>query len=277
MTKILSLASLAVMSVALQAQSTASPQTPDPAMTPGTTQTGSQPSAMTDAGTSQASPKTTQVQAASVSAELTKGIDTKKAKVGDEVNAKTTSETKLPDGTDLPKGTKLTGNIVDVKAKSKEQNDSHLVLALNRAVLKDGHEVPIRAAVTSMTAPTSGPNNMDMPAGGGAMGGGAPAGGGGGSSEAGGGGGSASAAPAPSSPSMATSGMSNSPQAATGEMLKSATDRVAVGNKPKVMLSAPSTPESAGVLDAQGENISLENGTKFTANVAPAKALGQAQ
>ena len=46
--------------------------------------------------------------AASVSAELTKGIDTKKAKVGDEVEVKTTSTAKLPNGTDLPKGTKLT-------------------------------------------------------------------------------------------------------------------------------------------------------------------------
>jgi hypothetical protein len=76
---------------------------------------------------------------------------------------------------------------------------------------------------------------------------------------------------------MAASEMNSPSQtAAPGQMLKNATDRVAVGNKPKVMLSAPSTPESAGVLDAQGENISLESGTKFTANVAPAQALGQA-
>ncbi|MEG9435747.1 hypothetical protein JAO29_06175 [Edaphobacter sp. HDX4] len=274
MTKILSLASLAVMSVALQAQSTASPQTPDPAMTPGTTQTGSHARAMTDAGTPQQTQKAEQVQAASVAAEFTKGIDTKKAKVGDEVNAKTISEAKLPDGTALPKGTKLVGNVVDVKAKSKEQNDSHLVLALNRAVLKDGKEVPIRAAVTSMTAPTLS-SNTDMAAGGAAMGstpmGGSPGAAGAGGSTAG------AAAPVPSSPTMAAGEMNSPSQtAAPGQMLKNATDRVAVGNKPKVMLSAPSTPESAGVLDAQGENISLESGTKFTANVAPAQALGQA-
>jgi hypothetical protein len=228
---------------------------------------------MTDAGTPQQTQKAEQVQAASVAAEFTKGIDTKKAKVGDEVNAETISEAKLPDGTALPKGTKLVGNVVDVKAKSKEQNDSHLVLALNRAVLKDGKEVPIRAAVTSMTAPTLS-SNSDIAAGGAAMGstpmGGSPG-------AAGAGGSTAAAAPVPSSPTMAAGEMNSPSQtAAPGQMLKNATDRVAVGNKPKVMLSAPSTPESAGVLDAQGENISLESGTKFTANVAPAQALGQA-
>ena len=269
MTKTLSLVAMAVMSVSLQAQTSASPQSPDPAMTPGSTQTGSQPRAATDAATPQATQRAGQVQAASITAELTKGIDSKKAKVGDEVNAKTTSEAKLPDGTNIPKGTKLVGNVVDVKAKSKEQNDSHLVLALNRAVLKDGHEMPIRSAVTSMTAPAASAS-FDAPAGGGSVGGGAPAG-------ASGGGASGGAA-ASSSPSMPSSMSSNSaPQSAQGEMLKSAQDRVAVGNKPKVMLSAPTTPESAGVLDALGENISLDSGTKFTVNIASAQGSGQGQ
>ena len=271
MTKTWSLVAMAVMSVSLQAQTSASPQSPDPAMTPGSTQTGSQPRAATDAATPQATQKAGQVQAASITAELTKGIDSKKARVGDEVNAKTTSEAKLPDGTDIPKGTKLVGNVVDVKAKSKEQKDSHLVLALNRAVLKDGHEMPIRSAVTSMTAPAMSAS-ADMPAGGGSVGGGAPSGG---SADATGG--SSGGAASSSSPSMPSSMSSNAPQSAQGEMLKSAQDRVAVGNKPTVMLSAPTTPESAGVLDAQGENISLDSGTKFTVNIASAQGSGQGQ
>ena len=271
MTKILSLVAMAVMSVSLQAQTSASPQRPDPAMTPGSTQTDSQPGATSAAATPQPSQKAGQIQAASVTAELTKGIDSKKAKVGDEVNAKTTSEAKLPDGTDLPKGTKLIGNVVDVKAKSKEQNDSHLVLALNRAVLKDGHEVPIRSAVTSMTAPAIN-TAADMPAGGGSIGGAAPSGG-----SANATGGSSGGAAVSPSPSMPSSMSSPAPQSVQGEMLKSAQDRVPVGNKPKVMLSAPTTPESASVLDAQGENISLESGTKFTVNIASAQGSGQGE
>lgn len=271
MTKLLSLVSVATLSVALQAQSAASPQAADPAMTPGTTQTGSQPGAMSDSG-KRAPQKAGQVQAASVSAELTKGIDAKKAKVGDEVNARTTHDAKLPDGTELPKGTKLIGNVIDVKAKSKEQNSSHLVLSLNRAVLKDGHELPIRAAVTSMTAPSN--PNMDMAAGGGgAMA--APAGGGAGGGATGAGG--SAATPMPSSPTMDTGGMEGASESTTGQMLKSANDRVAVGNNPKVTLSAPTTPDSATVLDAEGENISLGSGTKFTANIASAQSMGQGQ
>jgi hypothetical protein len=258
MTKTVSIVSLAVMSVALQAQTTTSPQTPDPAMTLGTMQTDSQPRAATDTATPRTSQKAGQLQAASVSAELTKSVDTKKAQVGDEINAKITNDAKLPDGTELPKGTKLVGNVVDVKAKSKDENDSHLVLVLNRVVLKDGHEMPIKAAVTSMTAPASNAS-FDMPSGG-SMGGG--------SAEAGGSSAGASSTPSASNPTTVSDGTSGSAQVATGEMLKSAQDRVAVGNKPKVMLSAPATPESAGILDAQGENISLDSGTKFTVNVA---------
>jgi hypothetical protein len=273
MTKLLSIVSVATLSVALQAQSTASPQASSPATASGTPQTmGSQPQTATDAANPQTAQKAGQIQAASVSAELTKGLDSKKAKVGDEVDAKTTDDAKLPDGTDLPKGTKLKGNVVDVKAKSKEQNSSHMVISLNRAELKDGHEVPIRSAVTSMTAPAVN-SGFDGPVGGamaGPVSGGAAAPGGGGSA-------SGSAAPMPSTPTMATSGTAGESQSTPGQMLKSANDRVPVGNKPKVMLSAPTTPDSASVLDAQGENISLESGTKLTVNVASAESMGQRQ
>lgn len=279
MTKLLSIVSVATLSVAIQAQSTASPQASAPGTTSGTTQTmGSQPQAISDAGNTQAAQKAGQVQAASVSAELTKRLDSKKAKVGDEVEAKTTDEAKLPDGTELPKGTKLKGNVIDVKAKSKDQNESHMVISLNRAELKGGRELPIRAAVTSMTAPTAA-TSMDMPAGGamaGPIGGGAaaPAGATGASP-------TGSAAPMPSQPTMPTSGniaSSSSPaQSTPGPMLKSATDRVPVGNKPKVMLSAPTTPDSASVLDAQGDNISLDSGTKMTVNIASAESTNLRQ
>ena len=259
------LASLAVMSIALGAQ-TPAPQVPDPAMTPGTTQTGSQPKAATDAGTSQQSQQAAQIQATGLAAELTKGIDTKKAKTGDEVNARTITDAKLPDGTMLPKGTKLMGNVVEVTSKSKEQKNSHLVISLNHAVTKDGHDVPIHAAVTSMAAPAM-PQSMDAPspAGGGMS---APSGGGGSADSSG----ASTSAPAPSSsmPTMSSSTPSD-PQSQQMATLKSAQDRVPVANMPHVVLSAPTTPQSAGVLDAENQNISLQSGTKFTVNVSPAQ------
>jgi hypothetical protein len=229
-------------------------------MTPGTTQTGSQPPAATDSRTPAQSQQAAQVQATSLSAELTKGVDTKKAKVGDEINAKTTSDAKMPDGTALPKGTKLVGNVVDVTPRSKAQKNSHLVISLSHAVTKDGHDLPIHAAVTSVSAPVM-PQSMDAPAPGGGM----PSGGGAAASGGSGGGASSQAAPMPSMSSASSS--DTQPQQVA--MLKSAQDRVPVAGMPHVILSAPTTPQSAGVLDAENENISLQSGTKFTVNISP--------
>ena len=71
--------------------------------------------------------------AASVSAELRKRIDTKNAKQGDEVDCRVRSTAKLPDETELPRGTKLIGKVTDVKAKSKEDKNSHLAFSIDRA------------------------------------------------------------------------------------------------------------------------------------------------
>jgi hypothetical protein len=122
-------------------------------------------------------------QAASVSAELSKKLDAKDAKVGDEVVAKTTSEARFADGTKLPKGSKLVGHVTDVQAKSHDNHDSHLAFSFDHAVLKDGRELPIQVMTRSIAAPaqlaaSAGTDDM-MGAGGGAGGGGPRAGGGG--------------------------------------------------------------------------------------------------
>ena len=88
-----------------------------------------------------------------VNAELTKRIDSKKAKVGETVEAKTTSAVKLPDGTELPKGTKLAGKVTEVKARSNTDKTSHIAFNLDQALMKDGHEIPLRVMVMSATAP----------------------------------------------------------------------------------------------------------------------------
>lgn len=124
-------------------------------------------------------------QATAVSAQLSKNLDTKNARVGDEVLAKTTSNATLADGTRLPKGSKLIGHVTDVQAKSRASHDAHLAFAFDRAVLKDGRQVPVNVAMRSLSAPSAlagsaaASDDMmaggGMPAGGGAM---APAGGG---------------------------------------------------------------------------------------------------
>lgn len=114
-------------------------------------------------------------QATDVSAQLTKKIDSKDAKVGDEVVAKTTSDARLADGTKLPKGSHLIGHVTEAEAKSHDNHDSHLAFAFDHAVMKDGRDVPIHATMRSISAPASmasAGGSDDMFAGGGVQGGG---------------------------------------------------------------------------------------------------------
>jgi len=253
----------ALISVVVTAQTPASTGagsaiSPDLA-TPAPTQVQSQPQGATNGRTVPQNAEAAQIQAASLSAELTKSLDTKKAKTGDQIAARTTSDAKLPNGTVLPKGTKLLGNVIEVSAKSKEQKSSHLVISLNRAEIKDGQEMPIHAAVTSISAPTP-PQSVDMPlpSSGGMTPGASP------TASAGGGGAATSSAPMPSSQSVPET----QPQLHPGGVLRSARDKVPVGNMPNVMLSAPTTADSAAVLDAENQNISLQSGTTLTVNVS---------
>jgi len=127
-------------------------------------------------------------------------------------------------------------------------------------VLKDGKQVPVMAAVTSVTGlAQSSPSEMMSPGGGSA-----PSGGSSGSSGSSGSVGG-SAPSASSAPVMATTGQSGSTPGCT---LTSAQDRVPVGNMPGVILSASSAPGTAGTVEASGDNISLDSGTKLTLNMA---------
>jgi len=96
-----------------------------------------------------------QTESTNVSAVLKSGLDAKKAKAGDEVVARTTSSTRMASGATLPKGTRLLGSVTGVQAKGKGGSESHLAFRFDRAVLKDGHEIPINAVVRSVSAPAS--------------------------------------------------------------------------------------------------------------------------
>src|SRR6185503_7779945 len=90
---------------------------------------GAKAGSNTSANTSQetaATGKNGQTQAASagqmqsgsaVQAELTKPVDARKCKRGDEVAARTTQDVKSDGRTVLPKGSKLVGHVTDVQAR----------------------------------------------------------------------------------------------------------------------------------------------------------------
>src|SRR5437660_5743563 len=115
-------------------------------------------------------------------AELTKSLDAKKAKPGDEVTAKVTQDVKSNGQVVIHKGSKLVGHITEAQARSKENSESKLGIVFDKAVIKGGSEVALNAVVQALapgeraTAPnlSDDTGRMATPA---PMGGGAPMGG----------------------------------------------------------------------------------------------------
>jgi hypothetical protein len=198
---------------------------------------------------------------ARVNAELTKRIDSKRAKVGDTVEAKTTSAVKLPDGTELPKGTKLAGKVTDVRARSNTDKTSHLAFNLDQALIKDGHDVFLRVMVMSATAPLDAPPDIA----------GMTSGSRGPATQS-------NAAGAPPTPnttpgqyvqqSTVSNGIQSLPGETPGTVAHGPNQRVMVGNLPGVILTSADGIGSSAALDAADKNIELDSETKLTLFVA---------
>jgi hypothetical protein len=192
---------------------------------------------------------------------LTKTIDAKKAKTGDEVVAKVTQDVKTTSGEVLvPKDTKVVGHVTEAQARSKEQKESQVGIAFDRAVMKDG-EMQMPMSIQAIIGPQN-PNNQDNASGGNGSGS-APAPGSGGNSGTGRASGMAGSAPAPTtSPS---SGAGNSPtdaQAGTNARppITAQTEGVVGISDLKLTNSAPSANEGS-VVSSEKNNVKLESGT----------------
>ena len=91
-----------------------------------------------------------------ISAELTNSLDSKKLKTGDEVKARTIDTLKSTDGrTILPRGAQLTGHITQASARGKGQANSSLGLVIDKAILKNGQEIPLNVAIQAVAAPVN--------------------------------------------------------------------------------------------------------------------------
>jgi hypothetical protein len=101
--------------------------------------------------------RTIQIQMVPANAELSKALDAKKAKQGDEVDAKLQDDVKGVKGgnaPELPRNTVLEGHIDQVQP-SESKSDSTLVVTFDKAKLKDGEELPIKATVLAISQPLS--------------------------------------------------------------------------------------------------------------------------
>lgn len=87
--------------------------------------------------------------------QLTKTVDAKKVKTGDPIMARVTMDMTTSTGEVLvPKDTKVIGHITEAQARTKEQKESQLGIAFDRAVLKDG-EVSLPMSIQAVIAPPS--------------------------------------------------------------------------------------------------------------------------
>src|SRR5579859_4985193 len=116
-------------------------------------QSGQQQPGQTQA---QVAPATVQLQP--ISGELVSKLDSKSAKQGDSVVLKTSENAKTPDGTEIPKGSKLVGHVTNVQARGEGKENSQIAIQFDRAELKGGQTMPIESVIQSIS-----PSVADMP------------------------------------------------------------------------------------------------------------------
>lgn len=199
--------------------------------------------------------------------QLTKTVDAKKAKTGDEVVAKVTQDMKTNQGAVLvPKDTKVIGHVTEAQARHKDEKESQLGIAFNQAVLNN-QQVQLPMSIQAVIGQEQ--NNMNNNA--------APAGEGAPSSSA----------PAQNSPManrspMGSSNQSQSEQAPNGPGNSDAQQPQAGNKMPpingktqgviglsSVNLAPTSNSTQGSLLTSDKKNVKLESGTMLLLRVNP--------
>ena len=88
-------------------------------------------------------------------AELSSPVDSKKCKPGDAVNGKTTEAVKAEGKTVIPKGSKLVGHVTQASARAKGEAESSLGIVFDKAILKNGEEIPLNVGIQALASAQS--------------------------------------------------------------------------------------------------------------------------
>ncbi len=88
-------------------------------------------------------------------AALSSPIDSKKCKPGDPVNAHSTEAVKSEGKTVVPKGSKLVGHVTQASARGKGESESSLGIVFDKAILKNGQEIPLNAGIQAIASAQS--------------------------------------------------------------------------------------------------------------------------
>lgn len=162
---------MALCGIALAQETSPSPTTnstqqtqPSTATTPAqsSAQPIAQPTTAQTSGTPRIAPGSV------IPVQLTKSIDAKKVKSGDPIEAKVTQDLKAANGELIvPKDTKVVGHVTEAQARNKEQKESQVSIAFDRAVMKNGGDVPLPMSIQAIIAPpTANPENSSSSGGG---------------------------------------------------------------------------------------------------------------
>lgn len=85
-------------------------------------------------------------------AELAAPLDSKKVKPGDAVNARTTEAVKSEGKTIIPRGSKIVGHVSQASSRAKGESESALGIVFDKAILKNGREVPMNVAIRALAS-----------------------------------------------------------------------------------------------------------------------------
>lgn len=178
---------------------------------------------------------------------VTKTLDSSKLKEDDAVEVETAGAFKLPDGTLVPKGSKLTGHVTAAKARSKGDPESQLSLAFDKLEVANGKQLSVKGIVQAIFPPADEPTGPNMSTAGTSAGGSAGGPGLGAASQAGG------------------VGITN---AKTGsETQSSSSPQAVIDTKAKGVQGMHGLELDNGVLSSKGKNVKLGGGVRMVIHV----------
>ena len=208
-----------------------------------------------------------------IGAELTKSIDAKKAKSGDQFTAKVLNDLRSESGVVVPRGSKLVGHVTEAKPRAKGESDSILGIAFDKIEVKNGQEIPVHAAIQAVARPQTA-----------AMESASTSGGGGGNSNPSGyggmspGGRSSGSMPSPQAggnaggqgtgmPSGAPSGAEAGPEAPTGGNSGGGLTSTSRGVMGMEGVTLNASQGQGSVLTSSRGNVHLDSGTQMVLRV----------
>ena len=193
--------------------------------------------------------------------QLTKSVDAKKAKSGDQVEAKVTQDLKAGNGElVVPKDTKILGHVTEAQARNKEDKESQLGLAFDHAVIQNGNDIHLPMSIQAVIAPARPDSGNNGPNGASSSQVPEPSSGGGSSSARPNGmGGGGSTPPTPPATSQASAPTTGQPTANAHAQITGSTQGVLGFSNLK--LSTGSNAGQGSVLTSEKGNVKLDSGT----------------